>query len=381
MELKVRSVEDSGEKSTQQVEQELLDKHEKSLDQQPESKPAIKDVKFTQEKDTPITQEVKEEKPVEEPVEEPKGLTEEDVLSHINKRYDKNIASVDDLLAQRESQEELPEDVAAYLKYKKETGRGIDDYVKLNKDFGAMEPDNLLRNYFKETEEGLDDEDIDFKMEEFDYDEEVDEPSDIKRTKIAKKKLIAKAKKYFTQQKEKYKLPVESSGDVVSQSNSKEYQDYKQYLKDAKTYNEESTRKSEWFRKKTDQLFNSEFKGFEFTLNDKKVIFSPGNASDLKKAQSTPANFVGKFLDDKGMLTDASGYHRSLAIAMNPDRFAQFFYEQGKSDATDSVMRKTKNINMSERRAPETTQKGGLKFKSISPSSGRGLKIRSIKRK
>ena len=370
MELKVRAVGDSAEKSSQQVEQELLDKHEKTLEQQQE---------------TPVAQqeEVSVEKETEDkPQEESKGLTEEEVLSHINSRYDKNISSVDDLFAQRESQDELPEDVAAYLKYKKETGRGIDDYVKLNKDFGAMEPDTLLRNYFKETEEGLDDEDIDFKMEEFDYDEDVDEPSDIKRTKIAKKKLIAKAKKYFTEQKEKYKLPVESARDVVSQSDSKEYQDYKQYLKDAKSYQEETTRKSQWFDKKTNELFNSDFKGFEFTLNNKNVVFSPGNASELKKAQSSPMNFVGKYLDDNGMLKDARGYHKALAIAMNPDRFAEFFYEQGKSEATDSVMRKTKNINMSERRAPEVTKiKGGTQFKSLSPSSSRGLKIKSIKRK
>ena len=376
MELKVRAVEDSQEKSTQQVEQELLDKHEKSLEQN-ESKPVIKEIQGNKETTPPVTEEVKEDKPEEKS----KGLTEEEVLSHINNRYDKNIESVDDLFVERESQEELPEDVAAYLKYKQETGRGIDDYVRLNKDFGAMEPDTLLRNYFKETEEGLDDEDIDFKMEEFESDEEVDEPSDVKRTRIAKKKIIAKAKKYFTEQKEKYKLPLESSGDVVSRSDGKEYQEYKQYLQNAKTNEEDASRKGQWFEKKTTELFNSEFKGFEFTLDDKKVTFSPGNASELKKAQSTPMNFVKKYLDENGMIKDASGYHRALAIAMNPDRFAQFFYEQGQSNATEDVMRKTKNINMSERRAPETTQKGGMQFKSMNQSSGKGLKIRSIKKK
>ena len=380
MELKVRAVEDSGEKSTQQVEQELLDKHEKTLEQQ-ETKPVIKDAQVKEE--TPVTQEVKEEKvevEEEKPVVEKTGLTEEEVLSHINERYDKNIDSVDDLLAQREMQEQLPEDVASYLKYKKETGRGIEDYVKLNQDFSNMDPDNLLRKYFKETEEGLDDEDIDFKMEEFQGDEELDEPSDIKRKTIAKKKVIAKAKKYFTEQKDKYNKPLESSGDVMSQSDGKDYQEYKQYLKSAKTYDEETKQKSAWFNKKTTEVFGSEFKGFEFTLDDKQVIFSPGTSSELKSAQSTPMNFVKKYLDDKGMIKDAKGYHRALAIAMNPDRFAQFFYEQGKSNATENVMRKTKNINMSERRAPESTQKGGMKFKSLSANSGRGLKIRSIKK-
>ena len=376
MEIKVKAVGDSAEKSTQQREQELLDKHEQSLEQKETTSetPVVKEVK----EETPVEPKAQEEKVEEEkPVLEKADLTEEEVLSHINKRYNKNIDSVDDLFASRETQEELPEDVAAYLKYKKDTGRGIEDYVKLNQNFDDMDPDNLLRKYFK----GLDDEDIAFKMEEFDGDEELDEPSDIKRKKIAKKKVIAKAKKYFTELKEKYNKPLESSGNEVSQSDSKEYQEYKQYLKDAKTYEEETTKKRNWFDKKTNEVFSSEFKGFEFTLDDKRVIFSPGNASELKSAQSTPMNFVKKYLDESGLIKDAKGYHRALAIAMNPDRFAQFFYEQGKSNATEDVMRKTKNINMSERRVPESTQKGGMQFKSLSQASSRGLKIKSIKKK
>ena len=380
MELKVRAVNDGGEKSSQQVEQELLDKHEKTLESKETTSqtPVVKEVK----EETTPTQEVKEEiKEEEKPVVEKTGLSEDEVLSHINERYNKNIESVDDLFAQREAQKDLPEDVSAYLKYKKETGRGIEDYVKLNQDFSNMDPDSLLRKYFKETEEGLDDEDIDFKMEEYHSDEELDETSDIKRKRIAKKKVIAQAKKYFTEQKDKYNKPLESSGSEVSQSDGKEYQEYKQYLKDAKTYEEETKQKRNWFDKKTNEVFSSEFKGFEFTLDDKRVIFSPGNASELKSAQSTPMNFINKFLDDKGLMKDAKGYHRALAIAMNPERFAEFFYEQGKSNATEDVMRKTKNINMSERRTPESTQKGGMQFKSLSPSSGKGLKIRSIKKK
>lgn len=380
MEIKVKAVGDSAEKSTQQREQELLDKHEQSLDQKETTSetPVVKEVK----EETPVEPKAQEEKVEEEkPVLEKADLTEEEVLSHINKRYNKSIDSVDDLFASRETQEELPEDVAAYLKYKKDTGRGIEDYVKLNQNFDAMDPDDLLRKYFKETEEGLDDEDIDFKMDEYKSDEEIDETSDIKRKRIAKKKVIAQAKKYFTEQKDKYNKPLESSGSEVSKSDSKEYQQYKQYLKDAKTYEEETTKKRNWFDKKTNEVFSSEFKGFEFTLDDKRVIFSPGNASELKSAQSTPMNFVNKYLDESGLIKDAKGYHRALAIAMNPDRFAQFFYEQGKSNATEDVMRKTKNINMSERRVPESTQKGGMQFKSLSQASSRGLKIKSIKKK
>jgi hypothetical protein len=48
--------------------------------------------------------------------------------------------------------------------------------------------------------------------------------------------------------------------------------------------------------------------------------------------------------------------------------------------ATDDVMRKTKNINMSERRAPEVTSTGGFQVKAVNPDSGKGLKIHSAKR-
>jgi len=77
-------------------------------------------------------------------------------------------------------------------------------------------------------------------------------------------------------------------------------------------------------------------------------------------------NFIGKFLDDNGLIKDAAGYHKSLSIAMNPEKFAKFFYEQGLADATDDVMRKTKNINMSERRTPEVINKGVLTRRSSS---------------
>ena len=79
-------------------------------------------------------------------------------------------------------------------------------------------------------------------------------------------------------------------------------------------------------------------------------------------------------------MKDAQGYHRALALAMNPDKFARFFYEQGKSNATENVMRKTKNINMTERKTPEVVNKGGMQVKALNPSSGKGLRIRSLKR-
>ena len=385
MELKVRAVDAVEEKSVQEVEQELLDKHEEKFSDSSETKENNPQVKmdFAEEsvvEDTPKAEETSEETP--EPVQEQAELSEEDVLSYIGKRYGKEINSLDELNATREEAEQLPEDVAAYFKYKKETGRGIEDYVKLQRDFSAMNPDSLLREYLTVTEgEGLDAEDIDSLMEDYSWDEELDEESVIKKTKLAKKKTIAKAKKFFNEQKELYKQPLESRPVVDSQSDNEELQEYRQYLESVKTQQQESEAKRNWFLKETDKVFTEDFKGFDFVLDDKTVTFSPGDVQTIKKSQETPMNFINKYLDDKGLVSDAAGYHRALSIAMNPDKFAKFFYEQGKSEATEDVIRKTKNINMSERRAPEVTNKGGFQVKSVNPDSGRGLKIRSIKRK
>ena len=385
MEIKVREVNDVESKSVQEVENELLEKHETQqkleFDDVEKVKPEIpkSDDKIDLSKTKEPVQEKEEvlEK-VEEPTKEPYQLKEEDILSFIGERYGKEINSIEELMSAREKSEELPEDVAAYFKYKKETGRSLEDYVKLQQDFSKLDPDSLLKEYLTITEEGLDPEDIESIMEDYMYDEDLDDESVIKKTRLAKKKIIAKAKRFFNEQQEVYKQPLESRESSASQN--EEFKAYKQYVNEAKTQQEESNRKADWFSKKSDDLFGSEFKGFKFNVDDNELLFSPGNASELRKAQDTPMNFVNKFLDDSGMLNNAEGYHRSLAIAMNPDKFASFFYEQGKSNATEDVIRKTKNINMTERTAPEVSTKGGFQVKSVSQPSSRGLRIKSVKR-
>ena len=385
MDIKVREV-TADEKSSQQIEQELLDKHEEKFQSETEQE-SIEVKAVEPEAEVEVKEDnTQEEAPVEEVVEEQPPqleaqpeLNEDEVLSYIGKRYGKEINSIDELVSQREESEPLPEDVAAYLKYKKETGRGFNDFAKLQKDYSDLSPDALLKEYYSITEEGLDPEDIDDMLEEFKVDEDIHEPTDIKKIKLAKKKEIAKAKKFLRQQQEQYKQPLESRERSASVNND-ELIEYRQYLESAKTQQDDANNKREWFVKKSDELFSPEFKGFKFNIGEEEIVYTPGSASELKKAQESPLNFINKYMDSNGFIKDASGYHRSLAMAMNPDKFAQFFYEQGKSQATDDVIRKTKNINMSERTAPEVSSKSGLQVKSVSQPSSRGLKIKSIKR-
>ena len=350
MEIKVREVNEVESKSTQEVEQELLQKHEAEVN----GETAVEEGVVTEDK--------------------PSGLSEDEVRSFLSERYGREISSLDELAEARE--QELPEDVAAYYKYRQETGRGLEDFVKLNRNLDESDGDKLLRDYLLETEDGLDAEDVDILLEEYKYDEDLDDEGDIKKAKLAKKKAIAKAKRHFEEEKEKYKAPLESRG-VDSLEGSEEYQEYKQYVEQAKTYQEEQKRRKEWFDDKTNEVFSEQFKGFEFNLDDKSYVYTPGDRTELKKLQQTPEAWLNKYLDDKGLVKDAAGYHKSLSVAMNPEKFARFFFEQGKAEAVDDVMRKTKNINMSERTTPQTTSKGGLKIRAVNQDSGRGLKIKT----
>lgn len=378
MEIKVKAVESPDSKSVQEVEKELLEKHEETLqDGEGETNDTGVEESTEGASATPEQEEIQPEGEAQESSE----LSEEDVLSYIGKRYGKEISSFDELMSERESSEELPEDVAAYLKYKKETGRGFNDFQRLQEDFDEMDPDYLLTQYYKATEKGLDDDDIDIMLSEFDYDEDLDDETDVKKIKLAKKKVIAKAKGYFEDMKEQYKLPLESSGGESSGVDSEEMEAYKQYTESAKTQKELGERRRKWFTEKTNEVFGGEFKGFEFSIDDKAVLYSPQSAEELKTKQSDVMNFLNRFMNDEGLIADAEGYHKAIAVASNPEKFAQFFYEQGKASATEDVTRKMKNIDMSTRNAPEVSTKGGMQIRAINPDSGKGLKIKSIKKK
>ena len=355
MEIKVKEV-TKGEKSKQEIEQELLNKHEESLNEEVQPVSVI---------DEPTKSE----------------FSDDDVISYIKNRYDREINSVEELFQAREEREELPEDVATYLSYKKDTGRGFKDFVKLNKDYDEVNPEQILKEYLTATEKGLDEEDINVMMESYDYDEDYDDEATVKKTKLNKKKAIAKAKDYFESEKEKYRMPLESSGSSISNDDKEKLDAYNQYIQESKSFDESLKRRKEIFDEETSKVFGNEFNGFEFAINDdKNVTFSPGDAAELKKVQSDANNFLKMHLDENGTIKNAASYHKALAVAMNPDKFAKFFYEQGKSIQADDTMRRMKNTDMSMRSTPEVTNKGGMQIKAVNPDSGRGLKIRSRKK-
>lgn len=372
MEFKqVKEVSPIEEKSTQEVEQNLLDKHEESL--------KVSDVNqnVSETSDT-VEETIVEETKVDQDVTDLPEIKDEDVLSYIKERYNKDISSVDELFSEQEKNNPLPDEVSKYLDFKKETGRGFEDFIKANKNYDNLEDDQILKEYYSLTESDLDSEDIEYLMEDkFGYDEEVDDDRDIKKKNISKKRELAIAKKYLSKLSETYKTPLESSGGSYSEEQLKEISAYKEYVQKAQTEVESNKRKSEYFQKKTDEVFSSEFKGFEFKVGDKNVIYSSGDANEIKSKQVNVQSFINQYIGEDGLVNDAQGWHKALNAAMNPDKLAQYFYEQGKADAIGDVSKKSKNINMSLRQTPQSSPQQGFQARAVNTDSGRGLRIRS----
>ena len=375
MEIKVKDLGLVEEKSKAEIEEQLLKKHEEKFEETPQQEQVVEKVNTNEPVQEKKTEPVEDKTPSLE-------LNDDNVLSYIKDRYNKDINSVDELFAEKEANEPLPEDVSAYLKYKKETGRNIQDFYNLQKDYDSMDDNSVLANYYSNTEEGLDAIDIqDIIEDKFDFDEEIDDPKDIKKIKLAKKRELAKAKKFLNEQKDKYKIPLESSGDGLSADQQENLNAYKSYIDESKTTQEQNKKRYDYFLNKTNEVFNNDFKGFDFKVGENNFTYKPGTADEVKNVQKDISNFINKYTDEKGLMSDAKGYHKALSVAMNPDKFAQYFYEQGVSNAVDNVTRKSKNINMDMRQAPQTVSKDGMKIRPVgNTDSGRGLRIRSIKK-
>jgi hypothetical protein len=254
---------------------------------------------------------------------------------------------------------DLPENIQKVVDFMNDTGGSLDDYVKLNTDYSKLNEAQLIREFYETTKPHLDKEDIDILMEDFSYDEELDEPRDIRKAKIAFKEEAAKAKKHLEGLKSKYYENIKA-GSNLTQEQQKAVEFFNRYNKE----NEEVTKMAESQKKifltETENVFNENFKGFDYSVGDKKYRFKIKNTGDVKKTQSDINNFVKKFLNDKNEMSDAKGYHKSLFTAMNADAIANHFYEQGKADAVKDSMARTKNVDMDPRRGHEkvTTQNG-----------------------
>tara|TARA_R110000764_G_scaffold53808_4_gene117213 strand:- start:14 stop:1189 length:1176 start_codon:yes stop_codon:yes gene_type:complete len=346
----------------------------------PEQSTDASDVPVEQPENTQSSEAVVEE--VQEPVQDTESpiqeITDEEVVV-VAENLEENIQEA--IVEQQESGVDLPENIQKVVDFINETGGSLQDYVKLNTDYSQLNDNQLLREYYEATRPHLDKEDVDFLMDDnFSYDEELDEDRDIRRKKLAKREELAKAKGHLDGLKSKYYEEIKG-GSKLAPEQKKAVDFFNRYKKD----NEEATKMADQqksvFNNQTEQLFTNDFKGFDFSVGEKKFRFKVNNADQVRESQSDITNFVKKFLNDKNEMNDAAGYHKSLYTAMNADAIASHFYEQGKSDAVKSTMAKAKNIDMDPRGVHENVvASNGWSVKSISGgSSSSKLRIKTKK--
>jgi len=274
---------------------------------------------------------------------------------------------------------ELPEDLSKLVEFMEETGGSLEDYVRLSVNYEDVDDNTLLKEYYKSTKPHLNNEEIDFIMEDnFSFDEELEEERDIRKKKLAFKEEIANAKNFLETTKEKYYEEIKLRP-KVTQEQQKAMDFFNRYNKD----NEASQAQQQEFDELTNNYFSNDFKGFEFNVGEKKFKYNVNNAQQLAKDQTKLYNFTETFSNEDGTIIDHEGYHKALYAAKNADTIAKHFYEQGKSDGIKNVVNKSKNIETSSR--PQSNGDifiGGLKVKALSGGvNSSKLKIQTNKNK
>ena len=260
------------------------------------------------------------------------------------------------------------------------TGGSLEDYVRLNQDYSGLDEQQLLKEYYKNTKSHLTDEEINFIIqEEFMVDEDVDDDKVAKRKKIALKEQVASAKSHLDGLKSKYYEEIKA-GSKLTGEQQKAVEFFNRYNKESEETQKIAEKQKSTFLQKTEQVFNNDFKGFDYQVGEKKFRFNVKDSAKVKDSQSDINNFVKKFLNDQNEMSDAKGYHKSLFTAMNPDAVAKHFYEQGKADAIKESVAKSKNVDMTPRQQHgNVIETGGLKVRAITGDDSSRLRVKMRK--
>jgi hypothetical protein len=277
----------------------------------------------------------------------------------------------------REEKVELPENIQKLVDFMNETGGTLEDYVRLNADYSNVDETALLREYYKQTKSHLDNDEIDFLIDDnFAYDEDMDDERDIKRKKLAYKEELRKAKDFLNTLKDKYYAEVKL-GSRLAPEQQKAIEFFNRYNKEQSELQTVQEKQVTHFKTQTEKLFSEEFKGFDFKVGENKYRYSVKDAAGVKQSQIDLNNTLSKFIGDDGLVKDVAGYHKAIFAANNADSIATHFYEQGKADAIRNLSKESKNINMDPRQASKgIVDAGGLKVRAISGDDGSKLRIK-----
>ena len=305
--------------------------------------------------------------------------TSEPVIKEITEEKEElEIKAEEQVIEPAPVQNDLTENITKLVDFMRETGGTMQDYIRLSTNYEDVDRDVLVKEYYKSTKPHLSQEEIDFMIEDtFAFDEDIDEERDIKRKKLAYKEEVSKARKFLEDTKEKYYDDIKLKSPSLSEDQQKASDFFNRYKEDQ----ERNSQNNEKFKTQTEQLFNKDFEGFDFSLGEKKFRYGVQNAAQVGEKQSDISNFLGRFLGEDGAVKDTKGYHKALYTGANADKIANHFYEQGKADAIRDVVNKSNNTSTEARKAApvESARFGAYKVKSVSGADSAKLKIKKFK--
>tara|TARA_X000001316_G_scaffold12115_1_gene5618 strand:+ start:1438 stop:2655 length:1218 start_codon:yes stop_codon:yes gene_type:complete len=397
----VKGVVDDEPKTKQETEQAVLDKAVEKGEIEPEAAgkeseetPKI-DLDAVQKqstdevpvRDEPTTSEKVQEENIENKDEDTSGETQEDEspIEIVNEeetpqvndqpKVDQRAAEINEQPqpVEQTPQVELPENIDKLIKFMDETGGTLEDYVNMNRDVSDLSDGELLRQYYSQSKPWDSQEINEYMEDNFSYDEEEDEPRDIRSKKRAFKEELHNARKFFNNHKEKYYADLKLNRQKeIPQDYQEAYNAYGEYTKEQ----ELNKQLNQVFLERTDSVFNDDFRGFDFQVGDNKYRYKVNNVNETKRLQSDISNFIKPFMNDKGEIGNVTGYHKALFAARNADKLAQHFYEQGRADALKQSAKDAKNIDMTPRQEGTIQTKTGQKFKVVSGDSSSKLRIK-----
>ena len=291
-----------------------------------------------------VEQEVPEENQTLELIQEEEAsevVTEEEVLQALEPVKEEQQIVVND---------PLPEGINKFVEFMNDTGlegtEAMQAYVNLNKNPDEMIAGDLLHEYYKATKPFLNNEQITKQLQKkYTIGEDTD-PDRAEEINMAFQEELYKAKQHFTGNKEKYladlKLRQQKSLPLEAQEAVEFYSEYK-------SNQDKLTQTSSVIQKQIDQVYSEDFKGFDFKVGEAKYRYKVNDPVKQKENHKDWNKVFSGFFNEDGSLADAVGYNKALFAAVNADKLAAHFYEQGKADAVKNSAIKSKNIDMEAR--------------------------------
>ena len=271
----------------------------------------------------------------------------------------------------------VPEGVLELVNFMNETGGSMEDYIRLNKNYEGLDNKDLIKEYYAVTKPHLTSDEVNFLIDDnYSFDKDIDDPIDIKRKELAYKEEIAKAKQYLEGQKNQYYKEVKNTGSLSTEQQ-KAVNFFNRYNTEQQEIAHQQEKASNQFKLKTNEVFNQEFKGFDFNIDNKTFKYKLKDVDNVKNTQMDVMNVIGSYLDENRTLKDGYGYHKALFAAKNADNIANHFYQLGKTEAVKEIASESKNINMDPRQTSSgVVESGGIKVRAISGDDSSKLRIK-----